>query len=98
MKKILIFGHTGKVGTALLKAFPDAIGLNSKDFDALNYEHIGRFIEGYKPDIIFNCIPYQGIDKCEKNPDKAIIINSMFPKIERHCNLYKSFWLFIVKI
>lgn len=80
MKKVLILGYTGKVGSALMNVYKNAIGLNSKDFNALDCSSIDYIIKKIKPDIVINCVAYQGIDMCETNPKKALIINGTFPK------------------
>ena len=78
--KILLLGHTGKMGRALMEVLGhhDVTGTNSKDFNA------ARLITGdfrFKTtfDIIINCVAFMSIDRCEVLQNKALKINSLFP-------------------
>ena len=82
MKKILLLGHTGKLGVALCKVFKDdfiLLGKNSRDFDAFNFDSIETIIRKMKPDIVINTVAYMGIDPCENNPSRAIKLNAFLP-------------------
>jgi len=80
---ILLLGHTGKLGSALYDIFStthNVIGKNSLDFDATKFNEITDIIENIKPDYIINTIGFLGIDHCEQNHDKAILLNTLFPR------------------
>jgi len=90
IKKVLILGSTGMAGHVITR-YLDNIGkydvinssrskLNSKTIliDINNISSVENLIKTSKPDIIINCIGVL-IEESNKNPDKAIFINSYFP-------------------
>ena len=82
-KKLLLLGSTGKMGVAVHDAFKkkyDVFGKNSKDFDATSPKTVNSLIEKIRPDIVVNTVAYLGIDPCELEPEKALHMNTMFPK------------------
>ena len=82
MKKVLLLGHTGKLGSALSKSLSSdylVSGKNSSDFDAENFERVTELIYESQPDIIINSVAFMGIDACELQPGKAQLINTLFP-------------------
>jgi len=81
-KRMLLLGHTGKMGLALTKILAgesDLVGLNSRDFDAGDFSRLGAMIADIAPEIIINAVAYQGIDRCEQEPERAFRINTLFP-------------------
>jgi len=83
MDKILLLGHTGKMGLAIEEVFKDdylIIGKNSKDFNACDFDSVKKIIEENKPDIVINTVAKLGIDPCELEPDLAFKINTLYPK------------------
>lgn len=82
MKKILLLGHTGKMGCALGKVLSSnylMIAKNSRDFDAENFEQVTELIDECHPDIIINTVAFLGIDACELEPERAQRLNTLFP-------------------
>jgi len=79
--KILILGATGQVGTAIEKVCIDKniehIGLSSKDIEITHKNEIEESIERNDPDVVINCVAFQAIDNCERNPHKSFDINSI---------------------
>ncbi len=71
MKKVLILGSTGNLGSQLVKEFS-----NSDNYQVLAYDYresnllepnlIISKIKKIKPDIIINAIGYNSVDKCEE--------------------------------
>ena len=83
-KKLMLLGSTGKMGTAIKSAFGNdyfIIEKNSSDFDALDFDQVRRMIDNAKPDIVINTVAFLGIDPCEKEPEKAFKLNSLYPKL-----------------
>jgi dTDP-4-dehydrorhamnose reductase len=81
--KLLLLGSTGKMGTALKEVFRrsyDLIGKNSQDFDAVDFKQVARLINDHKPDIVINAVALLGIDPCEKEPERALRLNTLYPK------------------
>lgn len=83
-KKVLLLGSTGKMGIALIDIFSagyEVIGKNSRDFNAADFAQVGRLINNTKPDVVINTVAFLGIDPCEKEPGKAFILNTLYPKL-----------------
>jgi len=81
-QKVLILGHTGKMGLALMKVLAADYhleGRNSRDFDAADFGECSAIIERLSPHIVINTVAFQGIDRCELEPEKAFRINALFP-------------------
>lgn len=83
MKKLLILGHTGKMGTALQKAYADhheILTANTAQFDAAQPEQVQAMVEKVRPDLLINAVAHIGIDLCEREPLRAFQVNTLFPK------------------
>lgn len=83
-KKILLLGHTGKMGLALRKVFENGYVLickNSDDFDALDFSQVRNLINTHNADIVISTVAFLGIDPCEKEPIKAFKLNALYPKL-----------------
>tara|TARA_B100001250_G_scaffold360657_1_gene338255 strand:- start:2230 stop:3135 length:906 start_codon:yes stop_codon:yes gene_type:complete len=88
MKKILITGGTGLVGSS----FPNGIKTSSKELDLLNYNHSYEFIKNINPDSIIHCSAMVGgLYKNMNNPaeffDKNISMNSNILKIAKNLKI-----------
>ena len=95
-KKVLILGHTGKMGIALVEAFSsgyEVTGKNSKDFNAQDSKKVVDLIEENSADIVINAVAKLGIDRCETEPEKAFRINALFPKLLAELSNEKEFLL-----
>jgi dTDP-4-dehydrorhamnose reductase len=79
--KILLFGSTGMIGTAVetvcRNAGIDYIGLNHNDIEVTDDASINKMIEKYAPDVVINSVAIIGINPCENNPVEAFKINSI---------------------
>lgn len=81
-RRTLLLGHTGKIGLALTQTVPaehDLFGLNSRDFDAADFARLPALIADIAPDTVINAVAFQGIDRCEQEPERAFRINTLFP-------------------
>jgi dTDP-4-dehydrorhamnose reductase len=81
--RILLLGHTGKMGRALyqvLSGSHDVVGLNSQDFSATDFPQMTRIVQNIIPDIVINTVAFQGIDRCELEPEQAFQVNTLFPR------------------
>ena len=95
-RKVLLLGSSGKMGTALKGALEHdyiIIGKNSKDFDALDFPQVHNLIEGNKADIVINTVALLGIGPCEKEPEKAFRLNTLYPKFLAELSKEKNFLL-----
>jgi dTDP-4-dehydrorhamnose reductase len=83
MDKVLILGHTGKMGTALMKVLAEdfeVVGKNSKDFDANNFSQTRDLIQSVRPYCVINTIAFMGIDESWYNPRQAYKTNVLMPR------------------
>ncbi|MFC1825717.1 SDR family oxidoreductase [Thermodesulfobacteriota bacterium] len=82
--KLLLLGDSGKMGIALRNVFENdysIVGKNTSDFDAFDFRDVKRIIEEEEPDIVINTVAFLGIDPCEKEPEKAFRLNTLYPKL-----------------
>jgi len=96
IKKILLLGHTGKMGVALTKVLSgdyEVVGKNSHDFDASQFDSVEKLIEELNPDIVINTVAFLGIDPCEQEPEKAFLLNTLYPKILAELSVKRNFLL-----
>lgn len=80
---VLLLGHTGKMGNAILRAFSDyeVIGKSSKDFDARDFNSVRELVSEVKPDILINCVAKLGMTINEKEPMDSFLLNTLYPKL-----------------
>lgn len=98
IKKILVLGDTGKMGTALKQVFTkdccyQVVGKSSIDFNAANFEEVRNLICKTMPDIVVNTIAFTGIDQCEQEPARAFQLNAFLPRLLAQLSNKKSFVL-----
>ncbi|HEY4210566.1 MAG TPA: dTDP-4-dehydrorhamnose reductase [Steroidobacteraceae bacterium] len=75
----LIFGSTGQLGTALrLSAPPTATvaALDRTSCDICDRSRLQDSIARAQPQIIFNAVAYTAVDKAEKEPEVAQLVNA----------------------
>lgn len=95
-RRILLLGSTGKMGRALAAASApedELICHNSRSFDAADLAQVRRIIEECRPDMVLNTVAFLGIDPCEREPDKAFRINTLYPKFLAECSARFGFVL-----
>ncbi len=79
MKKILVLGSTGQIGTALKKDLTkwcDATFLNRNDLDFADIESLSAKLKDFKPDFIINSAAYTDVDQAEEFQENAFLVNS----------------------
>lgn len=84
MKKLLLLGAYGKMGTALREALAGKFEVTPKgsaDFDAGDPESVKAVVGAAKPDVLVNAAAFLGIDPCEKEPLKALRLNALYPRL-----------------
>lgn len=82
MKKMLLLGCTGKVGTAVRSVFCHdhrVVGKGRGDFDAADLGQVERLVRADRYDIVVNAAAFVGIDQCEMEPARAFAVNTLFP-------------------
>lgn len=75
--RVTIFGATGLLGKALMRAWDgDAVvGLGSKDADIRDSEHVMDVVQQTRPDWIVLAAAYTDVDGCEANRELAFEVN-----------------------
>jgi len=81
-KALVLGGHTGFLGQALMDALNsaawDAIPLGRQDGQILDVNFLARKIKRIAPDVIFNTIAWTQVDLAEDNPSEAMALNRGF--------------------
>lgn len=83
MARILLLGHTGKLGTALMRELAPVhrvTGLASADFDATDPAAVARLVEEVRPEVVINTVALIRLDDCEREPMRAARLNTLFPQ------------------
>lgn len=80
MKKILVTGATGQVGSELKVLAPrysqlDWVFADRSVLDLSNLKVISKVLDEIQPQIIINCAAYTAVDKAETETDLADILN-----------------------
>ncbi len=79
MKKIIITGATGMLGTAITSALQghDLYTYSSKELDITCSFKLDQIVKSIKPDYIINCAAYTTVDLAETEEEKAFKINAL---------------------
>lgn len=95
MKRILLLGANGQLGSDLRREFT-SVGYElrcvTRDiFDAEKDNPSAALAQFSGVDVVINCIAYINVDECEKFPDKAFRINATFPlELAKWCQEIKA--------
>jgi dTDP-4-dehydrorhamnose reductase len=81
MKKVLILGSQGTLGTQLLKLYPEGIGWDRDDIDVTDFPALRAKVSGvgYTPDAVINCVAFNDVDGAEERSELAFSLNADFP-------------------
>ncbi|MDP1725686.1 MAG: dTDP-4-dehydrorhamnose reductase [Bacteroidota bacterium] len=83
MKKVLITGANGQLGSDLVLSFSqsgyEVIIRTHDDLDIGNFEDVENQLNSIKPDVLINTAAFHNVDQCEAEKDKAILINAEAP-------------------
>lgn len=87
MKKVLVFGGSGLVGSKFIELTGQSFDIKAPlvtEVDILNKDQISRLIQGFKPDFVINFAAYTNVEEAEKQKgDKSgicYLINSIGAK------------------
>jgi dTDP-4-dehydrorhamnose reductase len=75
--RITIFGATGLLGEALMRAGTghELSGISSKDADIRDPQRVAAVVERTRPEWIVLAAAYTDVDGCETNPELALDVN-----------------------
>jgi dTDP-4-dehydrorhamnose reductase len=83
-KSILLIGSNGQVGTELqhtLSSNYKVITVARPQIDLTQPENLRQIIRETQPEIIINAAAYTSVDKAEREPENAHIVNTLAPQI-----------------
>ncbi len=84
MKKVMLLGNTGKMGSAIMSQFSQdysVLGYNSTLLDVTCKDLLLKEIDLVEPDIIINTVGSVGIDASECNWKNAYELNAVVPYV-----------------
>jgi dTDP-4-dehydrorhamnose reductase len=84
LPRILIVGYAGQVGVELQRSFSDASEIICHDRDTVDLavpDQVCAMVRKAAPDIILNAAAYTAVDRAETEPDAAMAVNSVAPRI-----------------
>lgn len=80
MKKVLIIGSRGQLGSDLMRIFSqsfDVFGVDHDELEITDREEVRKFFVGKNFDFVINTAAFHKIKECQKNPEKAILVNGI---------------------
>ncbi|MEH7238307.1 dTDP-4-dehydrorhamnose reductase [Bacillus sp. JJ1562] len=98
MKKILLLGANGQLGTDIQYIFSfypqyELINVFRKDLD-LEKDDIYQFLKQIDFDVLINCTSYHKTDECEDFPLKSFIVNGIAVReMAKFCNLHNKLFI-----
>ncbi|MDR2894126.1 MAG: dTDP-4-dehydrorhamnose reductase [Alistipes sp.] len=82
MRKILVTGADGQLGTALKEAAGEGEWLftDLAELDVRNYDAVMAYFDRHEPDFVINCAAYNDVDRAETDREAAFRANSDAPR------------------
>lgn len=77
--KLLVFGKTGQVASALQRCAPDAMFLGRHDADLADPSACARAIWAAQPEAVINAAAYTQVDSAETQEPQAHVVNAKAP-------------------
>ncbi|MBP6944410.1 NAD(P)-dependent oxidoreductase [Patescibacteria group bacterium] len=94
---ILLFGGSGRLGTAILRLLSSSHTIIAPGRETLTpSDPIGleQLLNEHKPDLIINTIAYNQVDKAEEQPAEAFLVNAEIPRLLATTSAAKNIPLF----
>ncbi len=90
MERMLVLGHRGKLGLALVRSFAQGFQVEgrslSQGFDAADFRQVRQVLEAVRPQVVANAVAFTGLDACEADPAKAFRLNAQLPSYLARCS------------
>jgi dTDP-4-dehydrorhamnose reductase len=81
MKRILVTGGKGMLGTAIAERFPsdeaELLLLDLPQFDVTDHGAVRDRMEAWRPDLVIHCAAMTDVDGCETDPEAAQRVNEL---------------------
>lgn len=90
MRRVLILGARGMLGSQLVRLFPEGIGWDREDVDVLDRRAFeSSFRESGALDAVINCVAFNDVDGAEERPEAAAALNAEFPgRLAELCDIH----------
>lgn len=77
--KTLLIGANGQLGSDIMAVFgPEGIiPLTHADIEMTDFEQLKNVLEEHNPGVVINTAAYHNVPECERNPEKAFLVNSV---------------------
>ena len=79
--RILITGARGQLGSDLRRLLPEAVGLGRAELAIDDEAAVARAFAEVRPELVYNCAAYNGVDQAEAEPEVAARVNALGPEI-----------------
>ena len=78
MKRVLLIGGSGRLGTAIRQRWKNCeIAAPPRgDLDLTDGRRLRAAIEGFRPDVLVNAAAFHDVDRCEEDPERALAVNA----------------------
>lgn len=78
MRKILLFGKNGQIGSELTGLFPswNLIAVAKEDVNVVDRFAVEKVFNDVRPEIVINAVAYNDVDGAEQYPDLAMQVNA----------------------
>ncbi len=79
--KVLVIGKNGALGSVLAEAHqgPDLTAWGREDLDVTKEQDVLKKITDVKPDLVYNCVADNNVDRAEQDPETANAVNGQAP-------------------
>jgi len=84
MDRMLLLGDAGKLGRAVGEVCSGSYVVEGRGrasgLDAEDLASVDRLLRELRPDAVVNAIAMNGLEACERDPDRAFRVNALFPQ------------------
>lgn len=79
MNRALLIGGSGQLGTEIRRTWTrwEIASPSHAELDIENGDAADAFIAREKPDVVLNCAAFHNVDRCEAEPDRALVVNAI---------------------
>lgn len=82
--KVVVVGANGQLGSDLVVAFlknsDEVCALTHSDIELTDLDSVSRTLRQLRPQVIVNTAAMHHVENCERDPEKAFVVNALGPK------------------